>query len=80
MTRATMSNFFSALVLSFFAFALGVVIGETYAPLSGGTIQSVTHRMDTAEGEIDRLRLEYKSLDAQVTAHGTQLDVLQPKK
>jgi hypothetical protein len=59
-----MSNFLTLVLLTLVAFGFGAVVGEAFAPLSGGTVQSLSRRLNSAETEIDRLSSKYERLNA----------------
>lgn len=62
-----MTNFLFVLLIVL-SMALGVVIGETYAPLSGHTTQRLDNRLSTVEGQTQTSDLRCTQLESRVVA------------
>lgn len=62
-----MTNFFIAVLVAV-ALILGVVIGETYAPISGTSVQKLSARLSTMEGELQFVDLRCKKVETNTSA------------
>ncbi len=57
-----MEKTFYTMVLVTVSVVLGVVIGETYAPISGNTVAALSARTAVIEARLESLALKYEEL------------------
>lgn len=67
---------FVVVLLVVVSLVFGAVVGETYAPISGVTVQTLNAKCDMLEAKIDALAERCERLEAEVKAFSARLKPL----